>query len=328
MEMSRLSGLNVRIASLWSHLEFRVLMVTALVVVTLGSRSPGKVFTEGFWEGIFRMASDLGFLCIGESLLLAAGEVDLSIASVYAWAAYIVLTLANGGSPFPIALITALVFSASVGLVNGIVRLKTSVHPVIVTLASAWGLRGVLLTLFGEKFSKYQGEKSIFIDAVTGKVAFFPSVFLWFIGLAILFTILLNRTKFGNHVLAVGGDVTVARNMGVPVERVKILSYIICSLMAGFAGCAHVVGAALVMPTLGTDIGYGFGKEFEAICVSVMAGTSIFGGIASMIAVLIASIAYSTFRSGLILMGLPGYWYIPVSGLLLIIFVIIHQIRR
>lgn len=98
--------------------------------------------------------------------------------------------------------------------------------------------------------------------------------------------------------------------------------------MAGFAGCAHVVGAALVMPTLGTDIGYGFGKEFEAICVSVMAGTSIFGGIASMIAVLIASIAYSTFRSGLILMGLPGYWYIPVSGLLLIIFVIIHQIRR
>jgi ribose/xylose/arabinose/galactoside ABC-type transport system permease subunit len=95
--------------------------------------------------------------------------------------------------------------------------------------------------------------------------------------------------------------------------------------MAALAGAIYIVQNILIYPDCGMNVQYGSGLEFEAIAISVMGGTSIFGGYASYPSVFIAAIAYSTFRSGLILFGLAGYWYIPLTGLLVLIFVLLHK---
>ena len=306
--------------------EFRIGIATVVIFSTFGLLSK-NFFTQFIWRGILRAAADISFLIIGETLLITSGEIDLSVASTWALTAFLFLTLANAGVNPIFAAVAVLSLGILIGLANGIVTTKTGVPSFLVTLASMWIIRSVLYTLTFSSYS-YLRVDTVFNTLLVGYIGVFPFEFVWFIGLAAIFTFILMRTRFGSHVLAVGGNRTVARNLGVRVERTKILCFILCQFMAALGGIAFITTYGVMQPQSGMVATFGAGLEFEAIAVCMMSGMSPWGGRSSVIAVFIATVAYASFKSGLVLSGLPGYWYLPFTGIMVFILVGLHLVGR
>lgn len=190
-----------------------------------------------------------------------------------------------------------------------------------------WVLRGLLIGVFGGYFFSYKGGPSLLLGLLGGKIGFIPMLFLWFLGFGIIFSILLTQTKFGNWVFATGGDRDTARAIGVNTDRVKLTCFMIASGLAAFAGAAYLGRTRWFMTRIGmSNIDYGL--ELEAICVAVMGGTSFFGGVGSIIAVCLAALAFSSFKSGLTLGGVPGYWIDGFVVIVLIAFCILQKIKK
>jgi len=280
-------------------------------------------FSPGSLTNLAILSSEVGLITLGEAILLTAGELDLSVASVFALSSYIFLGLAYKTS-IPLAFFLTLMCGLSIGFINGYLTVRSKIPSFITTLGGLILWRGLLGALSRGESIMYYGEKTTLLSkVVAGNVGFFPSVFLWFIGLAILFTILLNRTKFGNHVLAVGANVIVARNMGVPVERVKILSFIICSLMATFAGCAYFNRRFFSATQIFV------GGELQVVAAAVIGGTLLGGGMGSMLGAALGALTVLAIQQGLAIYGIPVELYNSAVGvILLVLAAVYHQYRK
>ena len=144
-----------------------------------------------------------------------------------------------------------------------------------------------------------------------------PSHF-WFIALTIIFMIILNRTKYGNWVYAIGGGEQAAITMGVNKAKVKLINFTLSSLLAGFAGCIVTSRLSMANPTFGT------GAELEVIAAVVIGGTLLTGGKGTIIGAFFGAFLMGMIRNGLLLSGAPGYWYKVFIGVILIIAASIH----
>jgi ribose/xylose/arabinose/galactoside ABC-type transport system permease subunit len=270
----------------------------------------------------------LAILAIGETLVIIAGEIDLSIASVYGWGALCAMVPSNAGLPYPLSVLIAIAFGCFVGFLNWLITVKFRVPALITTLGSMWAFRGLLMGMFATTFLSYNGGESILLRAFGGNnVGIFPKLFFWFLLIAGIFHILLNFTKLGNWIYAAGGQTETARALGVNTSKTKLACFMISSGLAAFAGAAYLGRMDWFMPWLGMST-MGFGLETEAIVASVMGGTAFTGGQGNLIAVCLAAFALSSFRSGLILIGVSSYWIDSTLALLLITFCIIRSIGQ
>lgn len=133
----------------------------------------------------------------------------------------------------------------------------------------------------------------------------------------------LTRTRFGNWTFAAGGGVGQARAMGVPVNRVKRTNFIVCSLLAGIAGCMQFAFLRGVTQSQGSQY------ELFAITAAVVGGTSLFGGSGSILGSIIGAFVLASLSVGLVLMGAPGSFYVTFIGLVLVAVVIVNvRLRR
>ena len=312
--------------TLWAHLELRVL-VALLIIFAVFTSFSRQFIGPHILPGILLNGAMLGIMGIGMSLLIISGEIDLSVASVYGWGVFLATIPTNMGLPFPLSVLIALAFGCFIGFLNGFITVKFKIPSFITTLASMWILRGIEVGIFGQSFFSYKGGPSLLLSSLSGKVGLIPKLFFWFLGLAIIFSIILTRTKFGNWVFAVGGDKETARALGVKADRVKIACFMITSTLAAFAGVSYLGTTKWFMSRVGmTQCGYGL--ELEAICIAIMGGASFAGGIGSIPATCLAALAFSSFKNGFILVGIPSYWLDAFVAVLLVTFVILHTVRK
>jgi simple sugar transport system permease protein len=141
---------------------------------------------------------------------------------------------------------------------------------------------------------------------------------MWFIGITCLMWLILERTGYGNWVSAAGGPPGVARAMGVPAKRVKMTNFVVCSVLAAFAGCAQFASYGAASATDGQDY------ELLAIVATVIGGTSLFGVTGTLIGTFIGALILALLQTGLLLVGVPGSWYTPVIGAILVLAVILN----
>ena len=311
---------------MWMRLETRVI-IALIIIFAIFTFISKEFIGPRILPGILLLGAELGIIAMGEALLIISGEIDISVASVYGWGVLIGTQLTNMGLPFPISVLAALAFGCFAGFLNGFITLKFKIPSLITTLGSMWILRGLLIGLFGGHFFSYRGKESLLLNLLGGKIAFIPKLFFWFLGLGIIFSLLLTYTKFGNWVLATGGNKETARALGVNTNKIKLMCFMIASALAAFAGTAYLARTKWFMTRVGMSR-LGYGLEIEAICVAVMGGTSFFGGIGSIIAVCLAALAFSSFKTGLILAGVSGYWVDGGVAILLIVFCILQGIKR
>ncbi len=272
--------------------------------------------------GIITVASELGIVACGVTLLMISGEFDLSVSSVFGFSAMVFAAMSNTAAPLWVGFLLALLFASAIGLINGLITTRFRIPSFITTLGTMMLWRGVLLAWTGGFGIRYWG-KSPFLDFLNGQLAggFRASAF-WFLVLTIGCSFLLTKTPYGNYVYATGGNKEAARLLGIPVDRVKVINFIIVAIFAGLSGCIQFARFASVDPLRGQ------GMELEAIAATVVGGTLMSGGHGSLIGTLFGVLLIGMVRSGLVMSGAPAYWYQAFVGVILIVAVIINTRLR
>jgi len=301
--------------------EFGVILAFSTIFMVFSLLAP-KFVTLRNLTGIFTIVSELGIITIGVAFLMIAGEFDLSVSSVYALSGFLFVTLANSFNSL-LALIITLMVAACIGFLNGTITLRAGIPSFITTLGTMMFLRGIMLAVTGGRSVVYNGDLIVptMLTRFIGR-GFRPS-HIWFLALALFFSLILTRTRYGNWVFATGGKKEVARAMGVNVNRVKVVNFMISSVMAGLAGC-------IVINRFGVaNASFGMGMELEAIASAVIGGTFLMGGYGTIIGAFFGAFLMGMMRTGLVMVGAPAYWYQAFVGAILVIAATINiKLRR
>ncbi|MEM1875116.1 MAG: ABC transporter permease, partial [Candidatus Hadarchaeales archaeon] len=230
--------------------------------------------------GIVTVASELGIVACGVTILMIGGEFDLSVGSVFGFSAMVFASLSNVGVPIGIGFLIALSVALFIGFINGLITVRFRIPSFITTLGTMMLWRGILLAWTGGFGIRYWG-KSSFLNVLNGQFwGDFRASALWFILLAAFLSFILTRTPFGNFVYATGGNKEAARLLGIPVDRVKVFNFILVAVLSGLAGCIQFARFASVDPLRGQ------GMELEAIAATVVGGTLMSGGQGSLVGTL------------------------------------------
>jgi simple sugar transport system permease protein len=283
------------------------------------------VDTDGWFNfftirNITRFTSILGLVAIGEALLILTREIDLSVGSVYGLVgiAFISLEATLG---IPISFVVALSLAAGIGLLNAVLVLRGGLSSMIVTLGGLFFYRGAIYVSTGGsvRFLTSETKGQWFVQLFGGNWLFrLENGFWWFLLAVIFFTYILFRSRYGNHLLAIGGDPLSAASRGVPVQSVKAISFVMCSLLAGFAGIITLANEPRTHVTIGQE------AELEAIAAAVIGGVLLTGGRGSIIGAALGAFFLTAVRSELIALGAPSNWYISFVGFVLVFAAVVN----
>lgn len=280
------------------------------------------------------LAAELGILAVAVALLMIGGEFDLSIGSIIGASGLMITILATKyGINIWLAMLITLVFALTIGFINGYLVLTTGLPSFIVTLATLYIVRGATIgttraitgrTQVGglDKAAGFESARGVFASDLTIGGAGFPISILWWLVIAALATWVLLRTSFGNWIFGVGGDVHAARNVGVPVKRVKIALFMLTALAACMVAIIQVITFS------GADVLRGEGREFFAIIAVVIGGTLLTGGYGSAIGAVFGALIFGMVRQGIVFAGVNADWFQVFLGVMLLIAVLVNRFVR
>ena len=283
--------------------------------------------TPNFWSpqtmtAITTVASTIGIVAIGVTMLMICGEFDLSVGQNFAFTPIIwaILFVTNDMNEW-LALAIALGCAAAVGITNGFVTTVFGIPSFITTLGMFFVLQGLNnLLISGHQLIMFEPSMAMsLLGARIGSTPFYMPL-VWMFVIAVAFWFVLTRLRYGNWTFATGGKVGPARAMGVPTARVKRINFVLSSVFAGLAGCMQFAYLRGVTQAQGQNY------ELLAITAAVLGGTSLFGGTGTIWGSIIGAFLLSTIQIGLVLIGVPGSFYVTFIGVMLVI-VVIANIR-
>ena len=279
------------------------------------------------------VASTLGIMSVAVALLMIGGEFDLSAGVMTGSAGLLmgILSTEVGMSIWPAILLT-FVFAACVGFVNGYMVVRTGLPSFIITLATFFILRGV--NLGGTKaitdtvrvgglrdVAGFDGAQRILASDFWAPHNFRISL-LWWIALTALATWVLMRTRVGNWIFGVGGDQVAARNVGVPLKKVKIGLFMMTSMTAA------LVGIMIALRLGSVQAGQGIGEEFNYIIAAVAGGCLLTGGFGSAVGAAMGALIIGMTFIGIQFSGLNTDWRYLILGVILLAAVLVNTYVR
>ena len=290
----------------------------------------------GTLSGIARwtdVASTLGIMAVAVALLMIGGEFDLSAGVMTGTAGLLMGILATEvGMSIWVAIVLTFVFAAGVGFVNGYMVIRTGLPSFIVTLATFFILRG--LNLGGTKaitdtvrvsglrdVAGFDSAQRIFASDFWSPHNFRITV-IWWIVIAAIATWVLSRTRVGNWIFGVGGDKVAARNVGVPVSRVKVGLFMMTSMAAA------LVGIMIALRLGGMQASQGIGEEFNYIIAAVAGGCLLTGGFGSAVGASMGALIIRMTFIGIQFSGWNTDWRFLFLGVILLAAVLVNTYVR
>lgn len=287
-----------------------------------------SIFSPVFLTGknmvnLVRQVAFNAILSMGMTMVIITGGIDLSVGSVLAFTAVIVASFVQVASPvMPVflAILIALGVGLLCGLFNGVMVAKGRLAPFIVTMVMMTAARGASqLYTKGRPISNLS-EKLTFLGI--GSILGIP-VPVWILIVVVLITyFILNWTKIGRYIYAVGGNEQAARASGIKVERVKIFTYVYSGILAALVGVLMTARLNSASPVLGT------GYETDAIAASVIGGTSMSGGRGRVFSVLIGALIIGTISNGLDILNVSSYWQQIIKASIILVAVLMDKDSR
>ena len=268
---------------------------------------------------IARSISINAILAAGMTFVILTAGIDLSVGSIVAVSGVVSVLCALAGVPAPFAVAIGVVAGALAGLLNGVLTAYARLAAFIVTLGTMTFLRGLAYTLT-------QGEPIVsnelsFRAIGNGSLAGIPAPVIVMAIVYLISWFALERTAYGRHVYAAGGNEEAARLAGVRVKRVIASAYVIAGALSGLAGVIFAARVVSAQPTAGT------GYELDAIAAVVLGGTSLAGGRGRVIGTLIGSVILGVLTTGLILMNVPFFTQLLIKGVVIILAVAIDGLK-
>ena len=291
-----------------------IALVFALLVILFMLTAPRAFLGYRVYMSFMANVPPPMIIALGLTLVVVAGEMDLSFPSVVAFASYVFCILYQDYNWTWLALIAALATGTVMGFINGLVVTKLGIPSLIATLAMLF-LWGGLLTVISNGASlaipQIVGDPIQIVFA--GRLGPLPVQFFWALGVAVLVWMILNRHRFGESLLFIGDSLKVAKVVGIQIEREKIKLFTLMGLLSAFAG---------VLLTLETTTYFaqaGMGYLLIVVAAVFIGGTSIFGGSGKIVGTVFGSLIVAIIEAGLVASGVAGFWTRFYIGLVFIV---------
>ncbi|WP_375570553.1 ABC transporter permease [Ahrensia marina] len=304
--------------------ELAALLLLLILVGVFQITSNGFFLSYANMRGLLGFLPEMALVAIGVTLLMICGEFDLSVGSVFALMPMTMAVLMVDGWAFLPAVLVGIGFCGLIGFVNGFLTIRFGIPSFITTLGMLFMARSLTVVISGGFPPRLQMDRipeQLFI-AFVGPGDLFRASFLWFVGIALFIAFLLGKTNFGNWVRATGGFLPAAQAMGIPTARVKIACFMLCSMLAGFAGMIQVLRLGSPLPSIGE------GLELQAVAAAVIGGTSLFGGIGSIFGGIIGATLIRVIDNGMVLSQVDSNWFKFAVGALTILAVVANAWLR
>lgn len=268
---------------------------------------------------LLRQISINGLIAFGMTFIILTGGIDLSVGSILALSsAFIALMITSGVDPI-IALIIGVLIGFVLGAVNGLLVTKGNMAPFIATLATMTIFRGLTLVITDGNPITNLGNSYLFQLFGKGYFIGIPVPAVTMIIVFVILLIILQKTTFGRHTYAIGGNEVAAKISGIKVNKIKILIYGISGLMSALAGGILTSRLNSAQPTAGTSY------ELDAIAAVVLGGTSLTGGKGRIVGTLIGVLIIGVLNNGLNLLGVSSFYQQVVKGVVILIAVLIDR---
>ena len=298
----------------WGILAVLVLLILLMVVIAPNFASLSNALN------VARAISINAILAAGMTLVILTGGIDLSVGSVVALSGVASVLMWTSGVPTVLAVIGGIVVGALVGVVNGGLTAYLGLPAFIVTLGALTYVRGFSYSLTNAQPLIAEGLG--FRGLGNGAVAGIPAPVIVMILIYALLWFVLERTKFGRHIYAVGGNAEAARLAGIKVKSVLVRVYVIMGACAGLAGVIFAARVESGQPRAGE------GYELDAIAAVVLGGTSLMGGRGRLTGTLVGALIIGVLSNGLVLMNVPFFWQLVIKGFVIVIAVGIDGVKN
>ena len=312
---------------IWNMKEIGIIIPTIVYAIFVQLMNP--IFFS--WNNIGNLLRQTGFVlipAIGMTMVLIVGGIDLSVGSVMALACVSSGLLMVMGWPvwlpvwvtILIAILLAILIGAFIGLINGSIILKFDTPPMIMTLGMMFMARG-MVNISTKGLPVYPLPKE-FMAIEQSSLLGIPSIVYLCLVMCIFFHISLSHTTFGRSVYAIGGSKAAAKLSGIPIGRITITVFTLCSAMAAVAGIMMGSRLGSAQPSVGVS------HEMNVIAACIVGGTSTFGGRGTILGTAIGALFMSMLTNSMTLMKVDVYWQNLVVGAVLVLAVILDQYKR
>jgi simple sugar transport system permease protein len=299
--------------------EASVLVVAIGLVVYFQASTPIFLTTDNL-RNIAQATAPTAIVAVGIVFLLVSGEIDVSVGMVAALAPYLLHYAIDFYSvPAIPAILLALLISAGIGLVNGLITTRLKVPSFVTTLGMFYLLYGVLLTT--SKAYPVPIPKPVKGDLQTWLGAGDWATLIWCLFIVAIFHIVLTRTRWGLHTISVGGNLLGATEAGIRANRIKVGNFMLVSVLGALAGIME----AFRINSIDPNIGGGTRITFTAIAAAVIGGTALAGGSGTVIGALLGMFVLAMLQNGFNLIGISAYPFFLIQGAAILISMIANQ---
>ena len=299
------------------------------LIVVFSVLKPEAFMTQDNLIGILQSTTVIGVLAIASTFVIITSGIDLSVGVLMTFCAVMAgVFIVNLGFPLPLGIACALAMGALSGCVSGLIITKLKVPPFIATLGMMMLLKGLSLLITQTRpiyFSDVEGFDQISLGSLIGDV--FPSlpipngVLIMFV-VAVVCAVVLNKTALGRYTFALGSNEEAVRLSGVNVDRWKVIIYTFAGGICGISGLLIASRLNSAQPALGQ------GYELDAIAAVVIGGTSLSGGVGTILGTIIGAFIMSVLINGLRIMSVAQEWQMVLTGLIIILAVYTDNLRR
>jgi rhamnose transport system permease protein len=294
----------------WKRWEVILLAVAVAIFVFNSFASPYFLNVWNLSDATFNF-TEKAIIAFAMALLIIAGEIDLSVASIIAVASTAMGAAAAAGAPTPVLVIVGMAVGMACGAFNGFVVTRFAIPSIVVTIGTMSLFRGIAYVVLGDQaYRDYPDDFAWFGQGYVWWV--FSFEFVLFLILAVIFGIVLHLTVFGRHIYMIGNNPVAALFSGVRVDRVRFILFLLTGLMSGVASILLTSRIGSTRPTIAT------GYELEVVTMVVLGGVNILGGSGTIPGVVIAAFVMGLVTYGFGLLNVPGIVQAIFIGSLLI----------
>jgi simple sugar transport system permease protein len=292
-----------------------VISVVALALILVFTIESPNFFTGDNAATLASFIAPIAFFALAEVPILILGEIDLSVGEVYVLSPFLVEHLNNAGIPVPLAVVLS-----AVGWANGLITVKLHLPSFITTLGMTFALEGIILIGSNGAPANPVGDGTLALVLGGGTWA----EAYWAIATVLVLFVMLRRTSFGLHIVAVGGNVQSARESGISVDFVKIWCFVLCAFIGGLIGILDGYHIGSIDPDTP-----GLTFMFYGVAAAVIGGTALTGGRGTMIGAAIGAIVLGILEDGFHVIGVSSFAYDLILGLAILIAMLLNvQIER
>ncbi|MBA7691819.1 Ribose import permease protein RbsC [subsurface metagenome] len=303
-----------------SKLQLSIFGVLIIVFVIFIIGNPRTFLSYRIYYAFMSTIPFAAILALSLTPVIILGEIDLSFPSVMGFCAWAFAAVFNQTSNIYIAFVVSLAIGLIAGFINSVMIVRIGIPSLILTIGMMFLWRGLIMIAsggFGLSLVDTQG--TILYKALVGRIGGeVPAQAVWTVVIAVVFALILNRHRFGAHILYTGDDAVSAKMMGVNVERVKTIVFMQVGVCAAFVGVLVTLEVLYFWPSTGQ------GYLMKSLASVFIGGTSVFGGIGTIFGTFVGAIIMGSLEAGIVSGGISGFWTQFVYGLVIVLSLTIY----